>query len=115
MTAPRVWLGKAAIRDFRNLERVDLDFPETGLAIVGENERLWRRVGLPQRPERTLEGAALRILIPSSDRSLATIEHLQDERQRLVGVVDQMQGGGRVDLRVEAPPVEMRRLPLRRS
>ena len=37
MTAPRVWLRRAAIRDFRNLERVDLDFPETGLAIVGEN------------------------------------------------------------------------------
>ena len=37
MTAQRVWLRKAAIRDFRNLERVDLDFPEAGLAIVGEN------------------------------------------------------------------------------
>jgi len=37
VTAQRVWLRKAAIRDFRNLERVDLDFPEAGLAIVGEN------------------------------------------------------------------------------
>ena len=37
MTEPRVWLRNAAIRDFRNLEKVDLSFPETGLAIVGEN------------------------------------------------------------------------------
>jgi DNA replication and repair protein RecF len=37
VTVPRVWLRRAAIRDFRNLERIDLDFPETGLAIVGEN------------------------------------------------------------------------------
>jgi DNA replication and repair protein RecF len=37
MSEPRVWLRHAAIRDFRNLERVDLDFPESGLAVVGEN------------------------------------------------------------------------------
>lgn len=37
MSEQRVWLRQAAIRDFRNLERVDLDFPEAGLAIVGEN------------------------------------------------------------------------------
>jgi DNA replication and repair protein RecF len=37
MTAERVWLRRAAIRDFRNLERVDLEVPEAGLAIVGEN------------------------------------------------------------------------------
>ena len=37
MTTPRVWLRHAAIRDFRNLEKVDLDFPEAGLAVIGEN------------------------------------------------------------------------------
>lgn len=37
MTTPRVWLQHAAIRDFRNLEKVDLDFPEAGLALIGEN------------------------------------------------------------------------------
>ena len=37
MTTPRVWLRHAAIRDFRNLEKVDLDFPEAGLALIGEN------------------------------------------------------------------------------
>lgn len=37
MSEPRVWLRRAAIRDFRNLERIDLDLPETGLALVGEN------------------------------------------------------------------------------
>ncbi|HEY4955808.1 MAG TPA: DNA replication and repair protein RecF [Gemmatimonadaceae bacterium] len=37
MSNPRVWLRHAAIRDFRNLEKVDLDFPETGLALIGEN------------------------------------------------------------------------------
>lgn len=37
MSTPRVWLRHAAIRDFRNLEHVDVDFPEPGLAIVGEN------------------------------------------------------------------------------
>ena len=33
----RVWLRSLAIRDFRNLERVDLDIPAAGLAIVGNN------------------------------------------------------------------------------
>ncbi len=37
MSEPRVWLRRAAIRDFRNLERVDLELPEAGLAVVGEN------------------------------------------------------------------------------
>jgi DNA replication and repair protein RecF len=37
VSTPRVWLRRAAIRDFRNLESVDLDFPEAGLAVVGEN------------------------------------------------------------------------------
>lgn len=37
MTTPRVWLQRAAIRDFRNLETLDLDFPEPGLALIGEN------------------------------------------------------------------------------
>jgi DNA replication and repair protein RecF len=37
VNTPRVWLRHAAIRDFRNLEKVDLDFPEAGLALVGEN------------------------------------------------------------------------------
>ncbi len=37
MSNPRVWLRHAAIRDFRNLENVDLDFPEPGLALIGEN------------------------------------------------------------------------------
>ena len=37
MTESRVWLRNAAIRDFRNLEKVDLSFPETGLAVIGEN------------------------------------------------------------------------------
>lgn len=37
MSEPRVWLRHAAIRDFRNLETVNLDFPETGLAVIGEN------------------------------------------------------------------------------
>jgi DNA replication and repair protein RecF len=37
VSATRVWLRRAAIRDFRNLEKVDLDFSETGLAVIGEN------------------------------------------------------------------------------
>ncbi|HUQ18241.1 MAG TPA: DNA replication and repair protein RecF [Gemmatimonadaceae bacterium] len=37
MSEQRVWLRSSAIRDFRNLEQVDMDFPEAGLAIVGEN------------------------------------------------------------------------------
>ncbi len=37
MSDPRVWLRRAATRDFRNLEKVDLDLPEAGLALIGEN------------------------------------------------------------------------------
>ena len=36
-TAPRLWLRHLSVRDFRNLERVELDLPEDGIAIVGEN------------------------------------------------------------------------------
>jgi len=34
---PRVWLERISIRDFRNLERVDLYLPAAGVAILGEN------------------------------------------------------------------------------
>jgi len=34
---PHVLLRSIALRDFRNLQRVDLTFPEAGVAIVGEN------------------------------------------------------------------------------
>ncbi|HET7458969.1 MAG TPA: AAA family ATPase, partial [Gemmatimonadaceae bacterium] len=34
---PRLWLRHVTVRDFRNLERVELDLPEEGIAIVGEN------------------------------------------------------------------------------
>ena len=37
MTAARVVLRSLALRDFRNLARLDLAFPEDGVAIVGEN------------------------------------------------------------------------------
>jgi DNA replication and repair protein RecF len=33
----RVWLERIAIRDFRNLERVDLDLPAEGVALIGDN------------------------------------------------------------------------------
>ena len=33
----RIWLRSVAIRDFRNLERVDLSFPAEGIAVVGDN------------------------------------------------------------------------------
>jgi DNA replication and repair protein RecF len=33
----RVWLRRAVIRDFRNLESVDLRLPEGGLVVVGQN------------------------------------------------------------------------------
>lgn len=33
----RVWLESIAIRDFRNLERVDLDLPAEGIALIGDN------------------------------------------------------------------------------
>ncbi len=34
---PRVWLERVSIRDFRNLERVDLYLPAAGVAVLGEN------------------------------------------------------------------------------
>ncbi|MEO5590612.1 MAG: DNA replication and repair protein RecF [Gemmatimonadaceae bacterium] len=37
MTSRHVCLKHLAARDFRNFEKLDLDFPESGLAIVGEN------------------------------------------------------------------------------
>lgn len=33
----RVWLESIAIRDFRNLERFDLELPEEGIALIGDN------------------------------------------------------------------------------
>jgi DNA replication and repair protein RecF len=37
VTAPRVVLRSLALRDFRNLARLDLTFPDDGVALVGEN------------------------------------------------------------------------------
>lgn len=37
MTSGQVWLRRISCRDFRNFERMDLDLPEAGLAIIGEN------------------------------------------------------------------------------
>src|SRR5678815_2380783 len=37
VSEPRVWLRRAATRDFRNLEKVDLDLAEAGIALIGEN------------------------------------------------------------------------------
>ena len=37
MSRERVWLRRLACRDFRNFERLDLDIPEDGLAIIGDN------------------------------------------------------------------------------
>lgn len=37
MTEPRVVLRSLALRDFRNLARLDVTIPEDGVAIVGEN------------------------------------------------------------------------------
>lgn len=34
---PGVWLRRLEIQDFRNLERVDLDLPREGIALVGDN------------------------------------------------------------------------------
>jgi DNA replication and repair protein RecF len=34
---PSVWLRRLEIQDFRNLERVDLDLPSEGIAVVGDN------------------------------------------------------------------------------
>ncbi|HEY0527957.1 MAG TPA: DNA replication and repair protein RecF [Gemmatimonadaceae bacterium] len=36
-TAERVWLERISIRDFRNLEYVDVDLPGEGIAIIGDN------------------------------------------------------------------------------
>lgn len=37
MTDSRVWLRTISARDFRNFEKLDLDIPESGIAIIGEN------------------------------------------------------------------------------
>jgi DNA replication and repair protein RecF len=37
MSEPRIRLASIAIRDFRNLERVDLQFPDDGVALIGDN------------------------------------------------------------------------------
>ena len=36
-TVGRVWLRRVSVRDFRNLGRVDLEFPGDGVAIIGDN------------------------------------------------------------------------------
>src|SRR5437763_13784681 len=33
----KVWLESITIRDFRNLERVDLELPANGIALIGDN------------------------------------------------------------------------------
>lgn len=37
MSEQQVWLRRLACRDFRNFERLDLELPSAGLAIIGEN------------------------------------------------------------------------------
>jgi DNA replication and repair protein RecF len=37
VTEPHVWLQGLRCRDFRNFERLDLELPEPGLVIIGEN------------------------------------------------------------------------------
>jgi DNA replication and repair protein RecF len=37
VAVPRTWLHRLAIRDFRNLQRIDLAPPPEGLALIGEN------------------------------------------------------------------------------
>jgi DNA replication and repair protein RecF len=37
MSEPRICLASIAIRDFRNLQRVDLEFPTEGVALIGDN------------------------------------------------------------------------------
>ncbi|HEX6573728.1 MAG TPA: DNA replication and repair protein RecF [Gemmatimonadaceae bacterium] len=37
MTAKQAWLRRISARDFRNFERLDLDLPSGGVAIIGEN------------------------------------------------------------------------------
>src|SRR5256714_4409395 len=34
---PAIWLESISIRDFRNLERVDLELPAQGVALIGDN------------------------------------------------------------------------------
>ena len=35
--AARVWVTRVALRDFRNLERLDLELPADGFALIGDN------------------------------------------------------------------------------
>lgn len=37
MSEAQVWLRRISARDFRNFEKLDLDIPRAGIAIVGEN------------------------------------------------------------------------------
>ena len=37
MSPGQVWLRRLSCRDFRNFERLDVELPEAGLAIIGEN------------------------------------------------------------------------------
>ena len=37
MNSGQVWLQRLSCRDFRNFERLDLDLPRDGLAIIGDN------------------------------------------------------------------------------
>jgi DNA replication and repair protein RecF len=37
VTEAQVWLRRISARDFRNFEKLDLDIPSAGLAIIGEN------------------------------------------------------------------------------
>jgi DNA replication and repair protein RecF len=37
VTEAQVWLRRISARDFRNFERLDLEIPQAGLAIIGEN------------------------------------------------------------------------------
>ena len=37
MTDSQVWLEHLSCRDFRNFERLDVDLPQAGLAIIGDN------------------------------------------------------------------------------
>jgi DNA replication and repair protein RecF len=34
---PRLWLRHLSVRDFRNLQRAELDLPSEGIALIGEN------------------------------------------------------------------------------
>lgn len=37
MSEAQVWLRRLSARDFRNFEKLDLELPESGIAIIGEN------------------------------------------------------------------------------